>query len=252
MRSIWCVAMLLTAAACGAGDDSWVVRPPGGGGGGVGGRVDAAPPDADRGDAGAGLTGQVCVVSEFRTPDACPDVAAARGVTVRRLGDATGAISDGAGGFTLDLTDAVVVLEVGAGAPTLIPALVPVRNDGTRVAAPVATEAAWLELVAATGTVHASGTGAVVVYIDDADGTRAEAAELDPPAAAATGAFYDRASGAWVPAGGTGPAGVAVLVELPPGSYTLTGRDVTDRPFTLAGVPVAADAITFTRVRLAP
>ncbi|MEZ4400897.1 MAG: hypothetical protein R3B06_12805 [Kofleriaceae bacterium] len=35
---------VLTAAACGAGDDSWVVRPPGGGGGGVGGRVDAAPP----------------------------------------------------------------------------------------------------------------------------------------------------------------------------------------------------------------
>ncbi|MEZ4400898.1 MAG: hypothetical protein R3B06_12810 [Kofleriaceae bacterium] len=181
---------------------------------------------------------------------ACP-TAAARGVTVRRLGDATGAISDGAGGFTLDLTDAVVVLEVGAGAPTLIPALVPVRNDGTRVAAPVATEAAWLELVAATGTQCAPAAPARWWWLHRRRRT-GRRRPVNPPAAAATGAFYDRASGAWVPAGGTGPAGVAVLVELPPGSYTLTGRDVTDRPFTLAGVPVAADAITFTRVRLAP
>jgi hypothetical protein len=244
---------LVAAVACAAPDDDWVVRPPGGGTGSSGQQVDAARPDGGDLDGGTGdLTGVVCVVADLRAPDACPAVAAAAGVLVRALGDPTGATSDASGRFTLAAAGAVVILDVGSGAATLTRAVVPVANAGAVVHAPVPTRAAWDATVAATGTVVAPGNGAIALYVDTSVGTPAAGVTLDLPAGGVTGPFYDRSGGAWTAGGGTGPAGVALVLDLPPGSYQLDGGDGAGHTVSLSGVPVAADALTFIRGRLSP
>ncbi len=245
--------LAVPAVGCAAPDDDWVVRPPGGGTGSNGQQVDAARPDAGDLDGGTGdLTGVVCVVADLRAPDACPAIAAAAGVLVRRLGDATGATSDASGRFTLTAPGAVVILDVGSGAAALTPALVPVDNDGAVVHAPVPTRAAWAATVAATGAVVAPGNGSIALYVDTSAGTPAAGVALDLPAGGATGPFYDRSAGAWTAGGGTGPAGVALVIDLPPGGYQLEGGDGAGHLVSLGPVPVAADALTFVRATLTP
>lgn len=252
MRAPWFVFSIAAAAACAGSGDDWVVRPPGGGTGvGIPG-VDAMPRDAPGGDGGGDLHGLVCVVADLRAPDACPAVTTASGVAVRQLGDTAGTTSDASGRFTLAVASGTVILDVAVGSAALTRSVVPVANDGSLVQAPVPTQAAWAATVAATGGVVAAGDGAIAVYVDTSAGGAASGVTFDLPPGASNGPFYDRAGGAWDAGGGTGPAGVALILDLAPGTYALSGGDGAGHTVTLTGVPVAADAVTFVRGTLTP
>lgn len=244
----------LSLVGCGS-EDEWGVRPPGGGPGIHQPGVDAAPRDAADGPVGDGggdgLEGVICVVSDLRVPLACPTSSAAADVLVRRVGDLTGVVSGADGRFTLGLSDPSLTLDVAAGSTTLQPSIITVPNAGAQARVPVPTVAAWDATVASLGVASAPGSGAIVAYIANVDATPAQSVLFDLPPGASTGPFYDGASATtWTTAGGTGARGAVLLVDLPPGTYTLEGN-LVGRTVALT-VPVYEDAVTFGFATLQP
>lgn len=244
----------LLVAACGAAEDDWVVRPPGGGGGGggIGQTIDAAAPiDAADGDALAGgLTGLVCVVQDLTDPDACP-TGQGQGTVVGQLGTAITATADADGRFTLPIPDALVTLEAGLGVESLdVRTIKPVVNSGL-VHMPALPETIWNPTVAETGASVAPGNGSIVLYVETAAGAPAVGAIVALPAGGSVGPFYDTDAGAWTASGGTGAAGVALVLDLVPGTYQLDGA-LGSASLAVSGIPVEADAVTFVRGRLSP
>lgn len=246
--------VVLTALALGgcAEEDYGPYRPPGGGGGGgssTGG--DARQTDAPGGDGGGNLTGQVCVVTDLRVPEACPTTATQVGVPVAVRGTAAATTSDGDGRFALAVTDEAVELDLAEPSTTLVRAIVPVAVTGALVRAPVITRAAWTQVEDALGVAIPDGGGAIALYVQDGDVAAADVA-FAAVAGSSLPPFYDDGGAlAWRTAGGTGVAGVALFVDVPAGTVTLDGVAPDQRVARLADVPVVSDAVTFVRVRLA-
>lgn len=212
-----------------------------------GGSNDAGPMDTDGGV--MSLTGQVCVVSDLRQPDACPAVASRIGVTVQVRGTADMAVSGADGRFELAATGAVV-LELGA--LGLERSVVPAAPATPLVNAPVISSQDWQAVLDAIAQVQPDDAGAIVLYVEDAGGAAVSGATMDPIAGSTVVPHYDDGGAlAWRTAGGTGAQGVVLFLDVSPGTVTLDGVAPGPRPVTLAGVPVVADTITFVRVRLA-
>lgn len=252
MTRLGAVLLGLGAAMLGctsADDGDWVVRPPGGGTGVGGQMVDAGAVDAD-GDGGTGLVGHLCVVTELQTPTACAGLAKQAGVTVRRLGDTTGALTDSDGAFVLAVTGSPVILEAAHDEPRLQASVVPVNNTGAEVEVPVPTVGAWSTALATAATTVTSGNGSIVVYVKTAAGTPAEGVRFDLPPGGIAGPFYDDDGGAWTAGVGTGARGAVLFTDLPDATYTLAGRDAGNNAIAITGVPVAADRVTFVSRRL--
>lgn len=252
-RWIVCSAVLAAVVGC-AEEEPWVVRPPGGGTGSGTAGPDAGVDAASDGGLPAAVAGRVCVTTDLRRPGTCPAVAAAAGVAVRELGAAAGTTSAPDGSFTVTLSGARREVELAVGSTSLVRAVVaaPAFTSGARLSAPVVTVDAWSQTLLATGIQIATGNGAIAVYVVRADGVADQGAGIDLPGAASVGPFYDR-DGAWAAdAAGTGAAGVALILDLPPGDYALTGRDSAGRDFTVAPVSVVAGAVSFTTEVLPP
>lgn len=276
------VAATGAAAGCGAEEDDRPVRNPGGlggtggmtggatdGGGTTGdsglvdgsGGGDGMGTDTDGGGSNDGgsmgdggvmsLTGQVCIVSDLRQPDACPAVANRAGVTVRVRGTGASAVSGADGRFAIAASGAVV-LELAEGAVLLESAVVPAAAATPLVNAPVISSQDWQAVLDAIGQVQPDDAGAIVLYVEDAGGAAVSGATMDGVAGSTVVPHYDDGAAlAWRTAGGTGTQGVALFLDVAPGTVTLNGLAPGPLPVTLAGVPVIADAITFVRVRLA-
>jgi hypothetical protein len=243
------------AGGCVADDENRPVRPPGGGPGGgtgdAGGGGDGGV-DGGGGDGGGQtLNGVVCVVSDLRSPDACPAVAARAGVTVAVRGTATTTVSGADGRFTLSVAGANVVLDVAGDSQTLVQALVPAVAGGATVNAPVIGAGDWADVLASLDQAVPDGGGAIAVYVRDGNAA-AIGVTFDMVAGSSIAPYYD-AGGAlsWAQGGGTGNAGVALLVDVPPGTVTLAGVAPDLRTVTVTGVPVVADGVTFVRASLA-
>lgn len=239
----------LLVAGC-AEEDHGPFRPPGGhGGGGSSQGGDAAVTDAD-GDAGGLLRGRVCIVTDLRVPDACPNVTEQAGVTVGVRGTAEVTTSGADGRFALPAAGDTLVLDVAPGSITLQRATVPVAVTAALVNAPVMTRAAWTAVEDTLGVVVPDGGGMVAVYVEDG-GAPVAGVTFATAAGSSVAPFYDDGAAlAWTQQGGTGAAGVALLVDVPAGTATLDGvtPDLRVARFT---VPVVTDAITFVRVGLA-
>ena len=243
-------ASLLTGAACTSDDSDWVVRPPGGGSGSNTGGPDGGVDGGPTNDAGTMLTGQVCVVTDLRRPDACPVTTTAAGVLVRRLGQLTGTDSNATGAFTLAVTDPVELLEVAAGSTELVPSLVPVRNDGAVVHVPTATRVAYEDALGDVGATVTTGNGSIALYVETAAGLPATGVVFTQPEGGALPPFYDLVGAqAWAAGGGTGPAGAVLFVNLPPATYALTGLAPGGAVLN-PGVQVISDSVTFVTVAL--
>lgn len=244
-RLVGVVLLGLGMIGCTSADDGdWVVRPPGGGTGSGGVTVDAGGVDGD-GDGGSGLMGHLCVVTMMETPTACAGLQKQEGVTVRRLGDATGVLTGDDGVFVLAVTGSPVVLEAAHDEPLLQASVVPVANDGTDVEVPVPTAAEWAATLATAATTVTPGNGSIALYLKAAPGFVPEGATFDLPAGGTVGPFYDDDGGAWTAGISTGVRGVVLFTDLPDGTYTLQGRDADNAPITVTGVPVAPDRVTF-------
>ena len=253
-------AVLLLAAASGlaglgacADEDSGGPWRPGGGGGGGGGvrpPVDApASEDAPAGDGGSEVTGLICVVTDLRAPDACPTVASQAGVTVSIVDTAATTTSGADGRFTLPVSAASVVLDAGAGSATFERSLVPATVGGLVIETPVVTQAAYAAVIDSLTTVVPDGNGTVVVYVKDGT-SPAPGVAFAMIAGSSVAPYYDDGGAtAWTQSGGTGAAGVALLVDVPAGNVTLDGV-AADSRVAQASVPVLADAITFVEIAL--
>lgn len=253
-RRFVCPAVLAAALFGCAAEEPWVVRPPGGGTGSGTAGLDAGLDAGGDGGLPAAVAGRVCVTTDLRRPLTCPAVAAAAGVAVRELGAATGTTSAADGSFSVTLTGARREVELAAGSTSLVRAVVaaPAFTTAQRLSAPAVTVDAWNQTLLATGIQLATGNGALALYVLRADGVADQGAGVDLPGAASVGPFYDR-DGAWAAdAAGTGAAGVALLLDLPPGDYALTGRDSAGRDFTVAPVSVVGGAVSFTTQVLPP
>ncbi len=252
MRAVLPLAIAVAAGltACAAEEDHGPFRPGGGGnGGGSSPGGDARPIDAPPGDGGGALTGRVCVVTDLRAPDACPVVASQAGVTVSLLGSTASTASGADGRFTLPVSSATVVLDAAAGSPTFERAIVPATVGGV-VDTPVVTRAAYAAVLGSLGTVVPDGGGAVVAYVVD-DASPATGVAFATIAGSSLAPFYDNGGAtAWTQSGGTGAAGVALLVDVPAGSVQLDGT-APDARVARVTVPVVADAITFVEIALA-
>jgi hypothetical protein len=163
MRALGLVILGLVAG-CAGGDDA-PIRGAGGGGGGVG-----DPPDADltSSDAtsAATLTGEVCVIEDWRAPFACPAIALARGVEVTEL--ATGGMtttSDNTGAFRLDVIESGgATLRVGGdGGDLLVSTQSIFAAAASPVEAPAVDEGLWDTTLA--NLVETQTQGAGVVYV---------------------------------------------------------------------------------------
>jgi hypothetical protein len=235
-------------AACAAEENDRPWQNPGGGGGGGGGpgRIDAAVPI----DAPVALVGQICVVTDLRLPDACPEVAEQEGVTVGVSGTPETAISDGSGRFTLPATGDVV-LEAGAGSTTLLASRVPATVGGAVVNTPIARAQDFVELLDAIEQTQPDDTGVVLLYVADGDGP-VNGVVMESIAGATVVPFYDAGARlTWVTDNGTGTQGAVLFLGVPPGDVSLAGMAPGNVAVAADGVPVDADAITFVRVRLA-
>lgn len=255
MRAVLPLAIAVAAglSACVAEEDHGPFRPGGGGGTGGGSSQggDARPIDApaDDGDGGSALTGRICVVTDLRAPDACPVVASRAGVTVSLVGSSATTTSASDGGFTLPVSASAVVLDAAAGSPTFERSIVPATVGGV-VDTPVVTQAAYAAVLGSLGTVVPDGGGAVVAYVVDG-ASPATGVAFATIAGSSLAPFYDNGSAtAWTQSGGTGAAGVALLVDVPAGSVQLDGT-APDARVARATVPVVADAITFVEIALA-
>ncbi len=248
-------ALWLLAGACVADDEDRPVRPPGGGGGGGGGDAGGGGDGGvdGGGDGGTGvLNGVVCVVSDLRSPDACPAVPARAGVTVAVRGTATSAVSGADGRFTLVTPGDIVVLDAAGNSATLVRSLVPAVVGGVTVNTPVMGASDWADVLASLDQAVPDGGGAIAVYVRDGNAA-AIGVTFDMVAGSSIAPYYD-AGGAlsWSQGGGTGSAGVTLLVDVPPGSVTLEAVAPDQRTVTIAAVPVVADGITFVRDALPP
>lgn len=199
-------------------------------------------------DAALGLNGRLCVVDDLRAPDVCPDVAAARGVTVA-LADGTEVTTDAHGRFAFPAVTGTQVVTVRATA-SLIASVVPVTADGASVAVPALRATAFADVLAATGQPGLGGLGAIALYVDEAGGGPVTGAVLTPLAGVLAPVFYDDGPGAWRTAVGTGAAGVALLLGVPLSPQRLDGTAPGGRSVRASGVPIGADALTFVRVTL--
>lgn len=244
-------ALLLISGGCVAEDDHGPVRNPGGGGGngssqgGDARMVDAGAADGD----GGGVNGLVCVVSDLRLPDACPAVAARVGVNVK-TGSAT-AVSDSDGRFSIAASGAVAVLDLADGSTALERSVVPVAVGASLVHTPVILEADFADVVTSLDQAVPDGGGTIVVYVQDGTGP-ASAVAFDHATGSSIAPYYDDGAALqWRQGGGTGVAGVALFVDVPAGTATLTGTAPDLRVARVSNVQVIAGAITFVRVGLA-
>lgn len=247
------VLALVAAGGCVDDDRSGLpVRPPGGGGPGSNEGGDATPIDAPGSDGGGGeVRGLICVVTDLRSPDVCPAVPAREGVAVAVRGTADATVSDAEGRFTLPVGTPTVTLDVAGGSATLERATVPAAV-GALVHAPVIGASDWADVLASLDQAVPDGGGAIVVYVSDA-GAPASGVAFATIAGSSIAPYYDAGGAlAWAQGTGTGAAGVALLVDVPPGTVTLDGVAPDLRVVAPATVPVAADAITFVRASLAP
>lgn len=254
-------ALSVLAGACAAGgcvadDVDRPVRPPGGGPGGGGGGDAGGGGDGgvDGGGDGGGsgtLNGVVCVVSDLRSPDACPAVPARAGVTVAVRGTATSAVSGADGRFTLMTPGDIVVLDVAGDSAALVQSLVPAVVGGATVNAPVIGTGDWADVLASLDQAVPDGGGAIAVYVRDGNAA-AVGVTFDMVAGSSIAPYYD-AGGAlsWAQGTGTGAAGVALLVDVPPGTVSISGVAPDQRTVAEVGVPVVAGGITFVRGALA-
>jgi hypothetical protein len=251
MRAVLILALGALAGACAGEEDHGPFHPGGGGGGGGGTGGDARQTDAAvLGDGGALLAGQVCVVTDLRSPRACPAVTEREGVDVTVRGTTTTTTSAANGGFSLPVTEAAVTLVLADASTPLVRSYVPVPVTGAAVDAPVATRVAFDAAIASLGTVVPDSGGTVVAYVRDVSAP-ATGVAFSTIAGSSLAPFYDNGGAtAWVQGGGTGPAGVALFVDVPPGTVTLDGL-AADTRVARATVPVAADTITFVYVTLA-
>ncbi len=246
------VALAAMAAGCGSDDEAWMVRP--GGGGGPGGTTpgDAQPVDAGPDGSIDELAGVVCVVDDLRQPDTCPASAARVGVLVRQVGTVLSVRTDADGRFTFASDGAPAVLDVADDSANLVPARLRAVSDGALVRAPVVTRPAWTAIIESLGVTPADGTGSIVVYVQDA-AVPATGVVFDPIPGATIAPFYDGGGPlVWRDTGGTGAAGVALLIDVQPGTYTVVGTAADLRTVTVAAVSVDADRVTFVRGRLTP
>lgn len=246
-------AVCVLAGACVADDEDRPVRPPGGGPGGTGDAGGGGDGGVDGGGDGGGqtLNGVVCVVSDLRSPDVCPAVPARAGVTVAVRGTATTTVSGADGRFTLMTPGDIVVLDVAGDSAALVQSLVPAVVGGATVNAPVIGAGDWADVLASLDQSVPDGGGAIAVYVRDGNAA-ALGVTFDMVAGSSIAPYYD-AGGAlsWAQGGGTGNAGVALLVDVPPGAVSLAGVAPDQRTVTIPLVPVAADGITFVRASLA-
>ncbi|HVV83286.1 MAG TPA: hypothetical protein VHE35_09410 [Kofleriaceae bacterium] len=229
----------VAAAGCSGSEDDWVVRPPGGGPGG------GTHPDGGTSvDASSGGNGRLCVVDDLRAPDACPATADVAGVRVR-VEDGPTVTTDANGRFDLSLAQAAIV-DVGETTATLVPGVSRVEPGG-----PIAVRAMHVEpfddLLLAVGGPPLT-QGAIAIYVEEQAGGPAQDVSFDQLGGATFPVLYD-AGGAtsWQTDAGTGAAGVALMLDVPAGSYTLTGTVPGSSPFTITEVPVRAGALTFVR-----
>ena len=242
----WLVlATVAVAAGCAADETAWPVRPPGGGG--IGSGTGGTGVDAGS-DASTGGTGRLCVVRDLRFPDECPTTAADDGVVVRVAGGPS-TTTDASGRFSLAVADDQV-LEIADGSTTLVPATARFEaGNALEVRAMLAAELA--EVVAAVGATDIDGLGTLVVYVDDAAGAPVAGVVFDPVAGATFAPRYDDGGAtSWRADRGTGVAGVALLLGVPPGVTVVSATAPGPVTFSFTDVPVRADAITFVRVAL--
>lgn len=242
----WCGLGLIAAVAtgCTSGDD-WVVRPPGGHGGtGGGSGVDAGS------DGGGGVVCRLCVVDDLRAPDVCPTTPDARGVRVSVVDGPTVTTTDDSGSFTLPAATGSLVLEI-AGTTGVIAATVRVVAGAEPLRVPVVRASSWQPVLDAVSVPSLAGLGAIVIYVDDANGAPHAGVDLTAPPGTAYPVFYDDGGATrWRTVGGTGVAGVALMLGVPAISQTVIVTAPGANPIELTGVPVQADTVTFARAAL--
>jgi hypothetical protein len=200
---------LLVAAGCVAKDDR-----PLQGGGGHGGSGTGASPDASvaQGDGGSEITGTVCVVTDLRSPFACPAVASAQNVVVAEVGG-NSTVSDAAGDFTLDTNSSAPLLELGSspGDGLLTTRFV---AQSSPVDAPVIDETTWENALVTLNTTQT--TGAMLIYVIDTSGP-VSGATVSFAGTAQQGAriYYDDGAGGFDPnAVATGAGGLALVLDV--------------------------------------
>jgi hypothetical protein len=232
-------SLAVILGACGTDGDPYPIRPPGGPGGGGSTQpgVDAGPVDA--GDEGVDaaplqLDGTVCVILDVIDPFEC--LVVAENVDIAAVNSMTSTISGAGGAFTIDLTQAVDVLSIGAGeADGLVTTLSRTDLTPAPITAPVLDEIARDEMLAAIPAVQT--TGAMLIYVVDGGG---------PVAGATVSGFsdgaqllYDDGAGAFIPddGAGTGNDGIALIIDTAGGLVTATdgARTANAQVATLTG-----------------
>ena len=109
----------------------------------------------------------------------------------------------------------------------------------------------WQDVLDAVGVPGLAGLGGVVIYVDDAAGAPLSGVTVSALAGAAFPVFYDDgAATRWRTDGGTGAAGVALMLQVPAITSTVVAVAPGGGPFEVPSVPIRADAVTF--VRTAP
>jgi len=253
---MWSRSGLLVAAVAvvGCNDIDLPARPAGGGVG-----IDLpgepvppidAPVDAfTLGDASlVQLNGLVCVIRDLRLPEQCPPVTSDNaGIIVRESGIVEAATTDLEGRFTLPVTSPTVVLDIGDNVVALQRSRARVAVAPTVIEVPVVTAADFAAVLDSLAVPFADDTGAIVVRVDDR-GAPARGVVFDMVPGSAFPTFFDGATAlAWRDQGGTGAAGAALMVDVPPGTFTLTGVAPDGRVIEISNVSVEANRITFVR-----
>lgn len=216
MRIAPLALLIVLLPACGQ-EDPRPFRPPGGGTGSSTDGPDASLIDADIDAAVNRLDGIVCVIDEVDDPFECPDIAAADNVDIAALASGTTAVSDASGLFTIDLTVAIDVLQLGGGlSDGLVTTVSSTNISAEPVTSPVLEEGLRDSIYANLTEVQTSG--AMLIYIRDASGPVAGATVTAPGGRI----YYDDGAGGFVDIVGTGNDGIALIVDTTSGTVTAT------------------------------
>lgn len=249
------VAVLVLGAATGCEDDEHF--PPGEGGGpsggggsgqndGGGGAADAGTSDASTVDGGAALAGELCDVTDVRSPLGCANVDLT-GIEVRAVGSDATDLTNAQGDFTLSgefETDQL--LSVGRDEDSTRLSLVRVEDwDLVTLRIPRVDGDAWNELLGNIGTNEEPGTASIALFVvAQLDGLPVPGAQVS--AISGTVIFYDDDSvTGWTPTGATGLFGAALILSVP--AEDSAAVTVNDIDFV---IPLQADHLTFARIRV--
>lgn len=223
-------------------------------GGGGNAKRDAAPSDAhDWGN--VAVIGRVCTVIDFRDPYGCPPGSANGGLHVTELtsGATIDTIDDGSFGLDFQIAGPAILQvtgDVGGTRRTSLVSVPLVSGQARGVVVPSVTAPVWQQFESFLGVTDDPTRDTIIMKL--VNGTAAAPGLVVIPSADTTGpVLYDNGGAfSWEQTAGTKDHGVAIVVGVPVASpASLLVRNLSrGTEATIAGLPVAAGALTFDKV----